>query len=593
MFNHSLYLEAAKELESNPGQWDAYNSGGNCVVLAGPGSGKTKTLTIKLARFLAEDIDEPRGLACITYNNECARELETRLEALGIEASNRVFIGTVHSFSLTQIIMPYAKVANLGLPDGFSVATRAERSLALQRAYDKAIAGPEDPQRLDFPMGNYRRSILNRDSKAWQESNPRLAKLTETFEQELRALGRIDFDDMPLLAVRALKENDWLQEALLAKFPVLAVDEYQDLGRALHRMVMGLCFSAGMRLFAVGDADQSIYGFTGAHPELLQDLSNRVDVETVGLQLNYRCGTSIVNASSYALGEQRHYQAVDGAVDGTIFFHPEAGQYAYQANRLITEYLPEILARNPDIELGDIAVLYSAAWIGDSLVKAAQGVDLPFIRTDGKALYPRGSRLMRWLELCGQWCCGGWQSGLPKFGKISKEGRRLFAETIATPEDFADFQRLLVETLWSHRDATLSLHDWLQHLKASLLDSSISECRTMHDEAETLATFVARTEFAGDCSEMTLGDFAGQSGSNDALKLSTLHSSKGREFSVVVLFGMENGRLPRANSNQAELIEARRLFYVGFTRAKRELHLMYAANNPSPFVTEVRSRLKQ
>jgi len=93
----TLYLKATDELRENPGQWAAYNSTGHCVVLAGPGSGKTKTLTLKLARLLSEEVAEPRGVACITYNNECARELENRLDALGINPGGRIFVGTVHS----------------------------------------------------------------------------------------------------------------------------------------------------------------------------------------------------------------------------------------------------------------------------------------------------------------------------------------------------------------------------------------------------------------------------------------------------------------------------------------------------------------
>ena len=92
------YRSAVEELRDNPGQWQAYNANGHCVVLAGPGSGKTKTLTVKIAKLLIETIREPRGLACITYNAECARELVTRLERLGVYASGHVFIGTVHSF---------------------------------------------------------------------------------------------------------------------------------------------------------------------------------------------------------------------------------------------------------------------------------------------------------------------------------------------------------------------------------------------------------------------------------------------------------------------------------------------------------------
>ena len=221
---------------------------------------------------------------------------------------------------MTQIILPYAKVAKLGLPDNVSIATQSERSEALEYAFRRTIGGTANPQSIDFLMGNYRRSILDRSSDEWTNRDPQLAALVEAFEHELREMGKIDFDDMPLLAVRALRENEWLRRAIFAKYPILIVDEYQDLGRALHRMVMGLCFSAGMRLFAVGDVDQSIYGFTGASPELLNRLSLRDDVETVRLKLNYRCGSSIVTASSYALGENRDYSAVDGAEQGTIFF---------------------------------------------------------------------------------------------------------------------------------------------------------------------------------------------------------------------------------------------------------------------------------
>ena len=115
MSDPALYLRGAEDLRRNERQWQAYESTGHCVLLAGPGSGKTKTLTVKLARMLSEDVNEPRGIACITYNNECARELETRPDALGISPNGRGFIGTVHSFSLTQILFPYAKLAGVGL----------------------------------------------------------------------------------------------------------------------------------------------------------------------------------------------------------------------------------------------------------------------------------------------------------------------------------------------------------------------------------------------------------------------------------------------------------------------------------------------
>jgi DNA helicase-2/ATP-dependent DNA helicase PcrA len=589
----NLYLKAAEELRHNAGQCAAYESTGHCVVLAGPGSGKTKTLTVKLARFLAEDVEEPRGVACITYNNECAIELENRLYAVGIAPAGRVFIGTVHSFSLTQILLPYEKAAGLNLPEGFGVATRHDRARALERAFRKTIGGPGNPQDWDFGMGNYRRSILNRESADWRSRDPQLSHLVEAFEAELRAMGRIDFDDMPLLAVRALRKNEWLQRALLAKYPILAVDEYQDLGRALHRMVMGLCFSAGIRLFAVGDVDQSIYGFAGAYPELLQQLSERPDVKTVRLRLNYRCGSRIVTASTYALGEDRDYAAPEGAHEGTIYFHPRPGSsYGQHAEFLFSELLPEIKARRPDLPEGDIAILYPAAWIGDSVATEAQSRGQATIRTDGNALYPRASRIMRWLEQCAEWCCGGWKTGNPRFARLVVEGKRIFFDLIRTDEEAICFQRELMSVLWERRDPTILLHRWVADIDENLIAERLGKCRALQDERDMLTAFMARAAPEGDCGSMTLAQFAGQSEGNDCLNLSTLHSSKGREFSVVIMFGMDSGRIPRAGSSGQALIESRRLFYVGFTRAKSELHIVCSASRPSPFVIEVQHRLE-
>lgn len=591
--DQALYLRAALDFGPNKKQLQAYESTGHCVLLAGPGSGKTKTLTVKLARMLSEDVEEPRGIACITYNNECARELENRLEALGIAPSKRVFIGTVHSFSLTQILLPYSKVARLGLPDEFTVASRQQTRICLAAAHAKVIGGPGNPQNWDMPLGRHRRRFLNRARPEWKTVNPQLTKLVEAYEAELRARGLIDFDDMPLLAVRALARNKWLRTAMVAKFPILAVDEYQDLGLALHGMVMGLCFSAGMRLFAVGDVDQSIYGFTGAAPELLRRLSDRDDVETIRLGLNYRCGSRIVSASEYALGENRGYKAPDNAHEGTIYFHPCTGGYAGHAQYLIEELIPEILDRRPGINLGEIAVLYPAAFLGDEVANAAVEHGYSVIRTDGNALYPRGNRLMRWLEQCAMWCCGGWRSGTPRLSRVVSEGLRLFHEAITDEDERLAFQRDLTAALWEHRDETLGLYDWLAALRDGIIRPRFALARSLVDEYGTLDDFLTRISPTGDIDDFPIAEFAGIGSGLDRINLSTLHSSKGREFDVVILFGAEEGRVPRYNASDNDVREAQRLFYVGFTRARHEIHLMYGQQNPSRFVTEVLEKLKE
>jgi superfamily I DNA/RNA helicase len=331
MSDRKLLMKALAEMAENPEQLEAVRERGHCVVLAGPGSGKTKTLTTAMGRCILDDVKEPRGIACITYNNECAIELEARLARLGIEPSDRVFVGTVHSFALTQVILPYSRCVMPEVRSSVRVATPGEIRNAIFTAHARVIGGGENPiNRWRFAEEKRRRDV-DRTHPVWMGRNPELAQFIEAYEAELRRQNLIDFDDMPLLAVRMIREHEWIRNALRAKFPILFVDEYQDLGYALHELVLQLCFQAGVRLFAVGDPDQSIYAFTGANPELLESLTARPGVRPIHLRFNYRCGTSIIEAAQAALGEDRDYRAPDGTHEGNIFFHPVNGDLSDQA----------------------------------------------------------------------------------------------------------------------------------------------------------------------------------------------------------------------------------------------------------------------
>ncbi len=329
------YKTAAEELRDNPGQWKAYESPGSCVILAGPGSGKTKTLTTKMARMLAEDVQRPSGIACITYSTECARELQKRLGKLGIVEGSNVFIGTVHSFSLKHVVSPFAWLSDLGLPKEFSVASVSDQERIFTESL-KATIGDENPWNYRGRFERYRRTYLNRESKEFATVDPEIAGLVFAYEKRLIGESVVDFDSMILWGLQLIERHEWVRKAIKARFPILVVDEYQDLGLTLHRMVLALCQKAGVRLVAVGDPDQSIYGFAGSMPKLLKELAKADWVEPVSLKFNYRCGRKIVAASLTALGEDREYES-KVKQHGTIDFYECPEGIAQQATLIIEE----------------------------------------------------------------------------------------------------------------------------------------------------------------------------------------------------------------------------------------------------------------
>lgn len=589
MTNPVLLAQALAELAGNAEQAQAAAATGHCVVLAGPGSGKTKTLTTAIARTLIEDVAEPQGIACITYSNECAIELETRLAKLGIQQGGRVFIGTVHSFALTQVIMPYARCVLPEIGATFRVATDDERKAAIAAAHKAKIGRNEDPQQRWKFAEEKRRTQVDRSLPEWRASNEELADFIEGYEDELHGQGLIDFDDMPLLAFRIVRENDWVRNALAAKFPVLFVDEYQDLGHALHELVLLLCFQGTMRLFAVGDGDQSMYGFLGASPELLQSLSERPDVEAIRLRFNYRCGSSIIEASLGALGEDRDYQGPEGAAEGVVDFHPVDGDIDAQAAFVMNTLVPTIVAGGTPIQ--EIAVLYRSVKQADPLAQAAVNSGTPVIRADNNALVKRGSRLSRFLESCAAWQCGGWRNADPPFRRLLREATGLVYGSSASREEMLQLEWELMAFLNPRIGTNPGTHEWLSNFRADVLSLWKPRSRNLLEDWTSIDAMIVRTDPAtGEA--IALSNFAGRIEGSGRLNMSTLHSAKGREWDCVIMFAMNGDVIPHYYEKTAnQKRESRRQFYVGVTRPRSGLHIVYAEGNHSPFVAEVYKRI--
>lgn len=579
------YVLAAQDLRGNEDQWRAYESSGNCVILAGPGSGKTKTITIKIARLLAETVHRPQRIACITYSNACVGELRTRLNKLGVDDGHRIAISTVHSFCLTELVLPYAVMANLAVPTPLAIATPDDSNKLFRAAYE-SIHGGKMSRSFKTSCDKLRRTIPDRRSDEWQGWSPRETRVVEAYEALLLAKGLVDFDGLVLAGLELVEKHEWVRRAIKAKYPVVVVDEYQDLGLPLHRIVRVL-LDAGVRVIAVGDPDQSIYGFTGARPDLLKSLARDPRIEPITLQLNYRCANQIIAASRTLLPDPAAFRAHDGRA-GEISIHDRQTSLRGQARYALGTLVPALLEANPSWVPGDIAVLYRSLNEGAVIAEVADSLGMRYFRLDNGSPIKR-TRLTEWLTEAARWCAGGWQTGEVQLSQLLKAWQRLNRSRTSEASRLESRKRL-ISALFSLRDGSRSLRDWLQALRSTVLTTLLTEEPGLADEMDALNALILATEKGEALEAFTVQIFGNQGKSPDQINLMTLHSSKGLEYQVVIMPGLEDGTFPNdyEKKTREQYQEAARLFYVGVTRAKAQVHLMFDSDE-SPFITGIRA----
>lgn len=594
----SFLIDEFNKLSKNKEQLEAFLCNSNSVLLAGPGSGKTATLTLKIIKLL-DGISEPRGLACITFNNEAVREFNNRLKKLGYKQRINVFLGTVHSFCLSSILIPFGNLSNLGLKYPISVISEESKNLYIAKARD--LTGFKDYPYFISDFDKYRRTHISKKDKNWRD-NPELSKVIEVYEKMIFEKGFVDFDSIISLSLIIVTENPIARKCLSAKYPWILIDEYQDLGFPLHKIITTLIENTDIKIFAVGDPYQSIYSFTGADPKYLLELSRRNDVSCVELKLNYRCGQKIIDGAEIVLSPPVPNNYISTRQDnlGEINFIEKLPDIEAQANTICKDILPKLLLAGYSPE--KIAVLYIDKNDAKIITNILEMNHVPYSGEKDQR-YER-TILTRWIEDIAKWCC---DDDNISFNDLFYYWRNILFDTgIILSEDvyllkLSKFFRIIFDL----KDKNIKLIDWLHRLDTKLsLRERLKIAKSGFDQIKSLESVFKACENNGPLFDFTLANFAECGKSLNKISLNTLHSSKGLQFDVVIMPGIEEGRLPnwRANSPQ-QIQESRRIFYVGITRARYLVYILYSGQyktekfglvkkGPSTLAIELQNKLQ-
>lgn len=579
----SAYFEKKlQEISEDDMQFAAYKAVNNTVVIAGPGSGKTTVLTLKVMQLLAEMIYPPRGLACLTYSTEAVREFKSRLVKLGLEKRKNVFLGTVHSFCLSEIITPFAALyPQYKIPLPIRIISEAEKNrLFNSQNYEGT------PKLIDVDKERTRN--IKGISRVAIESYDIALKAAISFEELLIQNGYLDFISMVKKSVELIKNESYVRKALEAKYPWIIVDEYQDLGKPLHELILTLLNLTRIKVFAVGDADQSIYDFQGAAPDYLIELSQRQDVSCIHLKNNYRSSQTIVDASEYVLkssrgyiasGKLRDYHAKLEFIECSKGMDEQYERVIEQISRFHTEGMP----------YHEIAVLVGNNKQVTELAQECSRQNIPaYIARQTFRL----TDLIIWIQNCAKWVsdkcsvsfdeiCSTWKSFISQKRIISEDDYFLLKRTI--------FQTLTVSKVYKD-----NLSEWLCYLDKKVgIVSAFTASERYPDEIDNYNKLI-ETARSHD-TQLTIKFLTRLGIPENQVVLTTRHSSKGLEFDVVILPGMEKDSFPSYYDNTPrKLAEARRLCFVSVSRARKACILIRSKNlqnqygrwfskEPSPF----------
>ena len=608
----------------NPAQQEAVDHvHGPILVLAGAGSGKTRVLTTRIAHLIDKHGVPPGRIFAVTFTNKAAGEMKHRIGRLLERDPAGLWIGTFHSLS-ARLLRREAEL--LGFGRQFTIYDEDDRLSLIKRIMDQRghstkLVPPRTVQSLISGAKN--RMVPPSELAAGVSQFDRLAQVAAdiyaAMGPALKAANAMDFDDLLLHPLTLFREHPDRLKAYQARFNFILVDEFQDTNRAQYALIRLL--GAHGNVFAVGDDDQSIYGWRGADVRNMQEfLTDFPGARLVRLEENYRSTQVVLDAANGVIAEN------SGRIGKTLVTRRRGGEavtlLAAADERDEAEWVARELERRSaagDWAYPEMAVLYRTNAQSRALEEAFRRAGIPYRLIGAISFYERREvkDLLAYLRLVANPSDdeaflravavprrGLGETSLATLGRTATQWAKPMLETARAAEGITDLRPGVREAFRAFATVIDGLAERAQRLApAEVLEQVIRAIdyeAVLHAEGpegadrwenvrELVASAANWSEEVSEAAEGTpLERFLAEAallasgdtvvGDEDGVTLMTLHTAKGLEWPVVVLTGLEHGLFPlaRAEEQADGLEEERRLCYVGLTRAKDKLYLTWA-----------------
>lgn len=611
---------------------------GPLLILAGAGSGKTKTLTHRIAYILAKNKAKPEEILAVTFTNKAAKEMRSRIARLigGHESSYNFmpFMGTFHSICV-KILRTDGD--HIGIPKSFIIFDTSDSLATVKRVAKKlSIDEKSYPSKVSRSIiSSAKNEMLTPTQYAGLANSPMqrvAAQIYPLYEAELKTAGALDFDDLINKTVYLLKNVKSVRTNWQTKFKYIFIDEYQDTNAAQYNLIK-LLTSPNHNLAVVGDDYQSIYMFRGADFRNILNFEKDYNQATViKLEQNYRSTKNILDASN-ALITNNSLRSSKRLWTDASYGQPvsiiQVGNERAEAETIIRRIKESVESGRHRFK--DHVVLYRTNAQSRPIEEAFIRYSIPYHIVGGVRFYDRQEikDILAYLRLVYQP-----EDRLSLERIINRPSRGIGPKSLANFLAYADHLGSLssafieVENCQALtpkvKQAILLLNDILNSLRSiqettslsgliDLLLKRLDYLKYLNDgtpqgearqenvkELLSVANEYQEIGLAGFLEEVTLiSDVDSANFNNDQVSLMTVHSAKGLEFPIVFMVGMEETIFPHSKAlyDQSDMEEERRLCYVGMTRAKEELYLTYATsrllyggvmhNPPSRFLSEI------